>query len=178
MRKSRRPIVLMCLCLLALFTFGLAGCADPDGNVTAVGDLSCEQVIEIRDAYFDRIYGDELFAARKYDKNCIVIVKYCGTYDGSIVVILRDNADENISVPDVVVPVYVDGMHIGDLPNPLYDYCVYRPATGAVMRLGEAYEGGYLDRADLKQIAAAGGWVEQGICAMPHSDGEGGSAMP
>ena len=157
MKRGKRTMIAFVLALLALFTFGLAGCSDPDGNATAAGELSREQVIEIRDAYFEAIYGDEPFAAWKYDKNCIVIVKYCGTYDGSIVVILRDNAEENVAGPDVVVSVYVDGMHIGDLPNPLYEYWVYRPATGAVMRLGEAYEGGYLDRAALKQIAAVGG---------------------
>ena len=156
MQKSRRAIVLICLCLIVLLSLGLTGCEDPDRDVTAAGELSREQVIEIRDAYFDQIYGGELFAAWKYDKSDISISDY-GTYDGNIVVGISDYADKDAGYDCAIWDMVIDEIYITSYGKPFALWVYLNPAANkekkALLRLEDAYEKGYIDRDELGEIA-------------------------
>ena len=155
MERFAKKVVLFAACLIAALTFcGFIGCGQEEPN-SGVDGLSDEKVTEIRRAYFEQFYkGDGI----KYNINEIKILTYLGTYDGHIAVKLKDNADIETAVPEVVIEVIIDGIHIGSLGNANYKYMLYMSPEAksekALLNLKEANEKGYVSKIDLQEIAA------------------------
>ncbi len=160
MRKPRKFLFLLCLCLSAAMLLPcLAGCGDDDEGITALGDLSREKVIEIRDACFERYYAGELFATWRYDKSQLKISRYYGTFGSNIVVgvVNRSNPDAgwDCALHDLIVD---DVLVVRQYSNP-YTVYVYDDAVGgkeALSLLDDAYAAGRISRDELGQIALVG----------------------
>ena len=160
MRKPREFLFLLCLCLSAAMLLPcLAGCGDDDEGITALGDLSREKVIEIRDACFERYYAGELFATWRYDKSQLKISRYYGTFGSNIVVgvVNRSNPDAgwDCALHDLIVD---DVLVVRQYSNP-YTVYVYDDAVGgkeALSLLDDAYAAGRISRDELGQIALVG----------------------
>lgn len=123
-------------------------------ETAAYGGLSEEQVMALRQAYF-RLYASPNYRT-DYDIERLQVVKYYGTYNEQMVILLHDGISD-------YVPFAVDGYEkIGGVK--IYVNCIgyalitYTKAeenggNGSVMKLQDAYESGKISRSDLKKIA-------------------------
>lgn len=158
MRKIRKFLILLSVCMAAMFLPCLTGCADSnaDQHITALGDLPREKVIEIRDACFEQFYGDELFAEWKYDKSGLSVSRYYGTFGGDIVVGITNQADKNVGWDCALHNLIIDEVLVVrdySMPYGVYVYDDTGASGKALTLLKDAYEAGCIDRDELGEIA-------------------------
>ena len=158
MRKIRKFLILLSVCMAAMFLPCLTGCddSDADQNITALGDLPREKVIEIRDACFEQFYGDELFAEWKYDKIGLSVSQYYGTFGDDIVVGIADRADKNVGWDCAFHNLIIDEVLVVrdySMPYGVYVYDDTGASGKALTLLKDAYEAGRIDRDELGRIA-------------------------
>lgn len=118
------------------------------GSGKAVGDLSKEEAIEIRQAYIDAVRG--------YKKNAATynIDKYLGAYNGAIVLNMKRNITRGTSY---IVEIVIDGVYVCTKDITKEEVIVYNAAAESerdmFISLQTAYENGILTKEDLYRIA-------------------------
>lgn len=120
-----------------------------------VSGLTSEQVLKIRQAYFEFRHGK----SSDGDLNEIFITKYLGVYNGNIAIKISDgNLTESIESiwSESTIGLFIDGVYIGN-PDKYESYYLYVESASIssveVMFLEVAYSQGYIDKEDLKKIA-------------------------
>ena len=142
-------------CLLAIFSISIVLSACKTETHPEVNGLTSEQVLKIRQVYFEFRHGKKSDS----DLNEIFIVKYLGTYNGNIDVKISDgNLTQSIATiwNESTDGVFIDDIYIGN-PDMYESYYLYIKSTAMisadVIYLEDAYSKGYIDKGDLKKIA-------------------------
>ena len=147
--KTSKVLLPVLLCLFAVFAFCLVGCA-PD-----IGTLSEKEISDIRKDYFEILVADaakhgNTIPDEEIDK--IVVQKYLGTYNGYIVIKLRNYITPG---PAVAADVVIGGITIGKNIDASVSFYAYKPEQKTFTELSAAYDAGYVSKGDLKTIASA-----------------------
>ena len=145
-RKSawlKLAAALLCACFLC-------GC----GGGYALEDLSAAVQGEILDAYCAQEEAQWSDPLEEYREDLVSLTGYCGTYGGHIVFTKRD---DNYMYAQVNTKVTVGGVSICTNPdgeaNPLVYLSAEADSEHRVLSLAVAYERGFFDKSDLRQIA-------------------------
>ena len=120
----------------------------PPEEAPAVEGLTAEQVLGIRNAYFNSLYN----AAPEDIKN-IEILYYLGTYSYNEIFVILRYIPEGHGVADVEVPVYVHDTYVCTFPDPSYKIVTCPSYYAKCTYLQTAYDGGYITDEDLAAIA-------------------------
>lgn len=144
MKRFLKYFLILTVSFACFFTiFGVASC---DKKTNALTD---EQAQTIRQAYFDKTYGDCIID--KCDIKDVKVYKILGTYNGNVVFKVRDNVHATTAdVRDVVI----DGVYIAYKLTREVSFWTYNVEGQSALSLKTAYENGIISKDDLEDIAA------------------------
>lgn len=150
----KKVIISSVLVVVVVFTMGIFGCkyyaAHPD-----VDGLTVDQVRKIRWAYCEKLYTGKDGTKYSCDIGAVEIMYCLGSYDGNIAVKIYDKQMPWPSTAADSREVIIDGVYIGVENGPRKFMLYIAPNEGkkeSIMYLKDAYENGYLTKADLENI--------------------------
>ncbi len=129
--------IFLLLSLLGLGVFGIFA------EKTDIDELDPEQLLSIKQAYLDM--KQEMGYPASMTTDDVYVEEYCGSYHGTVVMMLTDN--ETVYAQAVKI-VKVAGVHICYRnANELYAW-----KEGKIYTLEEAYRAGILKKSDIRTI--------------------------